>query len=263
MSIRSTPWPAGVPSWTDLMAPDVPAACAFYGAVLGWTFTEPDEQYGGYVVASYDGSAAAGIGPVMPGARADWTLYFASDDADATAQAVRDNGGMLHREPADVGPLGRMVIAADPAGATFGVWQAGTHLGAEVVNQAGGLVWEDLRSTNPDAARAFYSAVFGFRNDAMPMAGPAYQTFSLPDEEAPMGGMGDMMGADDKPSHWLVYFGVADINAAVTAATEHGGTVATAPFETPFGQMAGVTDPGGALFWTVEMGAADLPDRSS
>ena len=233
MSIRSTPWPAGVPCWTDLMAPDVPAACAFYGAVLGWTFAEPEEQYGGYVVASCDGSVAAGIGPVMPGARADWTLYLASDDADATAQAVRDNGGTVLRDPADVGPLGRMVVAQDPAGATFGVWQAGTHLGAEVVNQAGGLVWEDLRSTDPDAARAFYSAVFGFRNDPMPMAGPAYQTFSLPKEEAPLGGMGDLMGADDKPSHWLVYFGVADSQATEAVAIAAGKFEAQPPMIMP------------------------------
>ena len=63
--------------------------------------------------------------------------------------------------PGDVGPLGRMLIAADPTGAVFGVWQAGTHIGAGLVNRPGGLVWEDLRSPEPERARAFYRSVFG------------------------------------------------------------------------------------------------------
>jgi len=42
----------------------------------------------------------------------------------------------------NVGPLGRMFIAADATGATFGVWQAGAHIGAGLVNEQGGLTWE-------------------------------------------------------------------------------------------------------------------------
>ena len=84
MSRRSTPWPAGVPCWPDLNVPDVPAAAAFYATVLGWTCPEPDPDYGGYVIASVDGAAAAGIGPqTMPEIRPAWTLYIATDDADA------------------------------------------------------------------------------------------------------------------------------------------------------------------------------------
>lgn len=35
MPTRTSPWPAGVPCWVDLTVSDVPAAQAFYGAVLG------------------------------------------------------------------------------------------------------------------------------------------------------------------------------------------------------------------------------------
>lgn len=41
MSTRTSPWPAGFPCWTDLMAPDVDAAKEFYGSVLGWTYSRP------------------------------------------------------------------------------------------------------------------------------------------------------------------------------------------------------------------------------
>ena len=80
------------------------------------------------MVGSGRGAPAGGVGPQQsPGQPAAWTLYLAGDDVDATARAVTDAGGQVLVEPGDVGPLGRAVIAADPTGAAFGVWQAGTH----------------------------------------------------------------------------------------------------------------------------------------
>jgi predicted enzyme related to lactoylglutathione lyase len=264
MSLRTSHWPAGVPCWTDLTVPDVPAAVAFYSAVLGWSFSEPTEEFGGYVIGSVGGAAAAGIGPQQqPDMPAAWTLYFASDDADATALAVKDAGGQVLLEPGDVGPLGRMFIAADPSGAVFGVWQAGTHIGAGIANEPGGLAWEDLRSSDPDAARAFYSAVFGFTTQALEMAGPDYTTFHSRDGEPPLGGMGGMMGAPEgTPSHWLVYFGAQDVAAAAGAVQGAGGRVLAPPFDTPFGQMAAVSDPAGAAFLIVDTAATPQPDRA-
>jgi uncharacterized protein len=139
MTIRTARWPVGVPCWTDLTAADVDAAKAFYSDVLGWSFTDPDAEYGGYSIAVTRDAAAAGIGPQQPGAPMAWTLYFASDDADETAAAVGEQGGTVLLAPGDVGELGRMFIAADPSGAAFGVWQAGTHIGAGIVNEPGGL----------------------------------------------------------------------------------------------------------------------------
>lgn len=235
------------------MTPDVAAAQRFYGPVLGWTFSETDAEYGGYTIAMVDGGAAAGIGPLQGDAPVAWTMYFASDDAYATAAAVTANGGSVLSPVSDVGPLGRMCIAMDSTGAVFGVWQAGEHLGAEAVNRPGGLTWEDLRSTDPAAAQAFYTAVFGHRWEPMEMAGPDYGTFHRGDEEAPLGGGGGMMGAPEgTPPHWLLYFGVADADAAVAAARAGGGTVPADPFDTPYGRMATVIDPAGAVFSIVE-----------
>lgn len=252
MTIRTERWPAGVPCWVDLMTPDVHAAQAFYGQVLGWTFQAADEEYGGYVVAEVDGGAAAGIGPLQPGASPAWTLYIASEDADKTAASITENGGTVLVPPGDVGPNGRMVIASDPTGAVFGVWQAGVMIGASAVNEPGGITWEDLRSPDPDSARTFYGAVFGHRFDAVPGAPDDYTTFTPSGQENPVGGMSGMMGAGSAPAHWLVYFGVADIAASVAAAGQAGGAVVSDGIETPWGKMAGITDPDGALFWVVE-----------
>jgi predicted enzyme related to lactoylglutathione lyase len=264
MSIRTSPWPAGVPCWADLTVPDPAAAKAFYAGVVGWTFADSGDEYGGYVIAQVGEAAAAGIGPLpAPDLPSAWTLYFASDDVDATAAAIPAAGGTVLLPPGDVGPLGRMCIAADPSGAVFGVWQAGVHIGASVTNEPGGLLWEDLRSTDPAAACAFYSAVFGHLTAPFEMAGPDYSTFSRPGEDGPLGGIGGMMGQEGIPSHWLVYFQVADADAAVAAVDGLGGTVLAPPFDTSFGRMAALTDPAGAVFWIAQPPPdAPRPDRA-
>jgi hypothetical protein len=264
MSMRTSPWPAGVPCWADLTVPDPEVAKAFYAEVLGWAFADAGDEYGGYAIAQVGQAAAAGVGPLpAPGTPSAWTLYLASDDVDATAVAIAAAGGTVLLPPGDVGPLGRMCIATDPSGAVFGVWQAGTHIGSSITNEPGGIVWEDLRSTDPEAVHAFYSTVFGYRTAPLEMAGPDYRTFSRPDEEAPLGGMGGMMGNEGIPSHWLVYFGVEDAEAAVAAADRRGGSVLAQPFDTPFGRMAAITDPAGAVFWIVQAApGTPRPDRT-
>ena len=94
-------------------------------------------------------------------------------------------------EPFDVPGNGRMTVATDPAGAAFGVWQAAGTIGAEIYDEPGGLTWTDARLTDPEAARAFYAAVFGYHYQALPGAPGDYLTFHL--GEAPLGGMGGMM----------------------------------------------------------------------
>ena len=264
MSTRTSPWPDGVPCWADVSATDVRASGAFYAAVLGWTVPEPEEQWGGYVTAEADGRTAAGIGPLQDGSPASWTLYLATDDVDGTAAQAVERGGAVLAPVMDVGPLGRMAILADPSGAPFGVWQAGTMIGAAVVNEPGGLVWEDLRSTDPEAARSFYGALFGYDYELLEMAGPDYATFRLPTEPHVLGGMGGLMGLPDGTrSHWLVYFQVADADAAVAAAEGAGGTVVDPAADTPFGRMACLADPDGATFMVVTTDPAQPgPDRS-
>ena len=256
---RTTPWPVGMPGWVDVMTSDIPGAQAFYSGLLGWTFGEGDPNYGGYSLAEVDGIAVAGMAPVMEAMPPAWTLYFSTDDVRAGAERITAAGGSLYGEVMDIGTAGSMVVAADPAGATFALWQAGDHAGTGVYNEPGGLAWEDLRSTDPDAAKAFYTAVLGWDYQPLEMAGPDYATFHRPGDEAPMGGLGGMMGMEGFPSHWIVYFGVPDVDAAVAYAEAHGGHVLSPGFDTPFGRMAALTDPYGASFWVTAPNAGATP----
>ena len=49
-----------------------------------------------------------------------------------------------------------MAVIADPTGAVLCLWQPGTNIGAEVVNEPGALTWADIATTDAAAAQAFY-----------------------------------------------------------------------------------------------------------
>lgn len=249
MPFQDSPWRAGTPCWTDLAVPDVARATEFYGAVIGWSFADTGEEFGHFQICQTKGKAAAGIGTIMAeGQPSAWTLYFATDDADASAKLVADNGGAVLAGPMDIPGAGRMAVCADPTGCAFGLWQAAGQIGAEIHSEPGSLVWEDGRVTDVPAARAFYAAVFGFGYDEVPgMALAEYASFGP--AERPWGGLGGMMGAPaGTPGHWLVYFGVADVDDAVAAAGQRGGSVLSPAIDTPFGRMAILADPFGAVF---------------
>lgn len=259
MPVRTDPWPAGTPCWVDLAVPDVAAATAFYGSVIGWTFVDTGEEFGHYHIARTEDRAAAAIGPVMQeGQPTAWTVYVASDDADATAKLITESGGTVLAPPFDVPGNGRMLVALDTCGGAFGVWQAGGTIGSEIYGEPGSFVWSDTRLTDPDAGRDFYSAVFGYTYEPVPgVPASDYSVFQVGGTVA--GGMGGMFGAPEgTPSHWLAYFGVPDVDAAVAAAEKAAATVLMPPQDTPFGRMAILTDPFGATF-AVHGGMADEP----
>ena len=248
MTIRTSAWPAGTPCWAELSVPDVDTAKTFYESVIGWQWKEPGPDDGGYSMATVNGHEVAAIGPMQaPDQPAQWLLYIASDDVDTTAKAIGDNGGSILLPARDVGAYGRMLVATDPTGATFAVWQAKDHIGAQLVNEPGGITWEDLRSTDATVAQDFYCNVFGFELQTIEMAPGDYRTFHLAGNPAPLGGMGGSLGQQTQ-SHWVVYFSVPDVDRSVETVIDGGGTVIQPPFDTPFGRMAGVTDPFGAFF---------------
>jgi predicted enzyme related to lactoylglutathione lyase len=247
MTIRETNWPSGTPCWVDLAVPDVPAATMFYRVVLGWSFVDTGPETGHYTVCRTFRRAAAAIGPgVAPGQPAAWTIYLASDDADATAKLIVEYGGTLLVEPTDIADNGRMCVAADTSGGVFGVWQAIETIGLEITDEPGSLVWTDARLTDPVVGKDFYAAVFGYEYQPVPGAPDDYGTFLVGDRVA--GGMGGMLGQGGAPAHWLAYFSVDDVDATVADALTVGATVAGDPQDTRFGRTALLVDPFGATF---------------
>jgi predicted enzyme related to lactoylglutathione lyase len=242
--------PPGTPSWVDLGSADLDASVAFYSGLLGWHAEDLGPEAGHYRMCSVDGLNVAGIGPLMmEGQPPAWTTYVNVADADAGAAQVRGAGGTVLAGPMDVMDQGRMVMVADPTGAVLGLWQPLAHRGADLVNEPGSLVWNELNSRDPAAAETFYPRVFGWGSETNPMGDVGEYTEWTVDGRT-VGGMLPMPAQVPAavPSHWLVYFAVGDCDQAVTTATALGASVLQPPFDIPPGRMAVLVDPGGATF---------------
>jgi predicted enzyme related to lactoylglutathione lyase len=238
----------------ELSSPDTDASAAFYGALLGWSATEPGavEETGGYRMFEQEGKSVAGLmGHMQPGQPTAWSTYISVADADATAETVKANGGSVLVEPMDVMDIGRMAFFGDPAGAAFGVWQPKAFEGADLVNEPNSLCWNEVYTRDAEAGKAFYPAVFGW-TAARPEFEGAPQSYTIWERDGhPVGGM--MQMSDEHfppqiPPHWAVCFAVADADATIEKARELGATVTHGPEDMPFGRFAGFIDPQGASF---------------
>ncbi|KAA2252973.1 VOC family protein [Solihabitans fulvus] len=247
-----TSYSQGTPTWIDLSTPDIEASKKFYGALFGWDFEVGPPETGGYTNAQLQGKNVAGLMQQMPDMSPPeagppvtaWSTYLASDDVDATAAAIEANGGRLMMPAMDVMDLGRMLVAFDPLGTMIGAWQAGRHKGAELANEPGTFVWNELATTDVAVARPFYAAAFGVE-----ISGPMSEDFDYTTFRSAGRDVGGIYPADEgTAAQWKVYFGVADTDAAAKTATDNGGTVVSEPTDTPYGRMATIRDPQGAMF---------------
>ena len=155
-------YPNGVPSWIDLGTSDLPKARAFYGDLFGWDIQEGPPEAGGYSIAHLRGKPVAGLGPQQNPGPPYWTVYINVDSADAIVTTMADNGGQVFMPPFDVMDVGRMAIGADPTGAVFGLWEPRQHKGAGIVNEPNTFSWAELVTDDVDAAKSFYTSVFGW-----------------------------------------------------------------------------------------------------
>ena len=265
---------AGVPCWIDTSQPDPAAAVAFYRDLFGWEIEDvmPADAEGSYFTARIRGGNVAAIGSITEGAPpvATWNTYVWVDSAEETAAKVKDAGGQILVEPMDVFDAGRMAVFSDPEGAVFAVWEPNRHRGADVVNEAGSLNFNNLNTHDANAAKSFYGAVFGW--GTMPMGGGA-EAWTLPGygdhlerlnpgTRERMGAMGapggfiDVVatiaplpdGHDDVRPHWGVTFAVDDADATAEKAFALGGKILAPPFDAPWVRMSIIADPQGATF---------------
>jgi uncharacterized protein len=113
----------------------------------------------------------------------------------------------------------------------------------------GQFCWWDLSTTNPSAARDFYTALFGWTPRDIPMGEGAVYTMLEKDgkQAAALSGMQPELAAQGVPSHWSSYIGVENADATVAKAKELNATVLAEPFDVMTeGRMAVLQDPTGA-----------------
>jgi predicted enzyme related to lactoylglutathione lyase len=109
----------------------------------------------------------------------------------------------------------------------------------------GKIGWAELITSDPDAAIAYYTQLFGWTTEPFPMEQGEYTMFKH--DGAPFGGV-MKTPQPGVPTHWLNYVVVEDIHASVAKSTELGGAVCLEPMAiSGVGQVAVVKDPQGAV----------------
>jgi predicted enzyme related to lactoylglutathione lyase len=240
-----TEYSSGTFCWADLATPDVESAKAFYSGLLGWEFDRMDSGAASdYVVARRGGARVAGLHEAAD-QPPHWNNYVTVEDADVVARRAEQLGGSVFAGPFDVLSAGRMAAISDPQGAMVIAWKPAGLVGAEVVNEPGAMTWNDLLTSDVEAARAFYAALFGWKVDPVPESDGRYWVIEGPD-----GSNGGMMPlpAEGIPPFWQPCFAVESLEAAQATVRELGGRVVTEPMAVPSGAFVAVLDPLGAAF---------------
>lgn len=248
-------FPQGTPIWVDLQSSDQAAAAAFYRRLFDWEVSPASAETGGYSIATLRGVPVTAIGPLPAtfpeGSASVWTSYFAVGDIAASTAAAEATGGTVLLPPGELAPGVLLAVVSDPAGAVFGLWQK-TEAAQDspwLREEPGAVDWLELVENGCDASYPFYESVLGVGVSQLEMGDTLYTLFDV--GEASVAGAYEP-GGDVHP-HWLVYFSVADLDAATVRLTELGGAVrgerATAP---GVGRWVGAVDPFGGAFALLE-----------
>ena len=109
--------------------------------------------------------------------------------------------------------------------------------------------WADLATTDTDAGKAFYSALFGWDYQDRPIAEGVYYTMFQKDGHhvAALSPLQPEQQAQGMPALWTSYISVDDLEGTVARVAELGGSVLTGPMDVfEEGRMALIMDPTGA-----------------
>lgn len=242
--------PDGAPIWIDLATSDPQRSKDFYSQLFGWTFEDKGPDFGDYVNFSRNGVLVAGMLPnLQPDTPDGWTTYLSTPDAKATVDAVLAAEGTVLMEADEVGDLGSLAVVNDPSGAVVGIWQPEKHRGYGLSNEDGTPAWMELLTHDYSAAVRFYRRAFGWETTVMSdTADLRYTVFEKDgDQYAGIMDASEFLPAD-VPSYWQVYFQTDHLDAALVTVESLGGSVPEPAADTPYGRMAGATDPTGARF---------------
>ncbi len=241
----------------ELVTPDIVRAKQFYGELFGWTFH--DMQSGGavYTEASLYGRPVAGLiqKNVAAGEHRQpaWLGFIASGDVDAVKKTALERGAKMLFAPHNLPDRGREAIFSDPQGAVFAVLASSSGDPADVLAVPGEWIWSSLITSDPDAAAAFYQALFDYEVFELP-ASPGTEHLMLASENYARASANSLpMEKAITPPHWLNYVRVENAPKMAEKVIALGGKVLVdARVDRHGGKVAVVSDPSGATFGLIE-----------
>lgn len=228
---------AGKFTWFELITHDPDKVAAFYGDLLGWTFT-PYPENNQYLIIENEGHEIGGVVVVSSrsmGSR--WLSTLSVNDVDQAALRVRKLGGSLLFGPAEFDERGRFAQVGDSQGADFIILKT-RHGDPKRPDPAlGGIVWIELFTRSVEEAASFYRGLIAY--EVIPSEESAEHHYFTVGGKI-RGGVTELEWDDVKPT-WLPFVGVDNLRETVLKVIDSGGTV-LAHTET----AAVILDPGGA-----------------
>ncbi len=235
--------------WHELHTQNRPRAQKFYAQLVGWETKEvpmgPGEPY---TLCLLGGKDHAGITKSMAPASVPphWLAYIAVDDVDTSAARAQELGGTQLRAPMDIPEVGRFSVVRDPTGAAFALFKSNKAYPEEPKTPpVSSFCWEELLTSDPEAAAKFYAGLFGYTVDSMDM-GPmgTYRILKSGDKQR----AGIMKMPPGVPhAHWLTYLAVKNVDESTRNARELGAKVMVQPQDIPnIGRFSAIDDPTGA-----------------
>ena len=155
--------------WHDLVTSDVERAKRFYQDLLGWTYEiEHAETFAwtghpaDYPLIVVGEAAHGGFVDLGPGTRSHWLAFVAVDDVDRVATRAVRLGADLLKGPFDIPGVGRASVVQDSRGAIVCPYRK-SHA---FPPPSGVFVWDELVTSCPKHAEAFYADLFGWQAES-------------------------------------------------------------------------------------------------
>jgi predicted enzyme related to lactoylglutathione lyase len=126
-------------------------------------------------------------------------------------------------------------------------------MGERTSYEPGTFSWAELVTSDADAAKRFYTSLFGWEYDDMPI--PDSPPYSMAKRDGQT--VAALYPSDEQPPHWNCYVTVESADDAAAKAKELGANVIAEPFDVmDAGRMAVFTDPTGAALCVWQAGTS-------
>lgn len=247
--------PNGTPTWLEYTADGLEPSIRFYERLAGWSIEDADEISPDYHAAVNVEGRVAGMMDTTNMGSSDvdscppmWDVYLAVDDIGARLTKVRAAGGQVVLEPREMPGVGTFALVRDSIGCLVGLWEDGGFEGFPDAMSAGNPCWFEIMSMDVDETRRFYTEVFDVDYPAMPGdEGPSY--FTNGDAATATSGLCDAQDwfPEGTQSFWRWYLAVDSADDAAALTEQLGGKVLDGPMDTPYGRVASIADPAGAI----------------
>ena len=229
--------------WHDHVSNDPEKAIRFYSELLGWESEIFKTGDADYPMIKANGATHGGFGPSQGGAPPHWMGAIGVEDVDEAARKAEAAGASVVVPPTGIPETGRFAVLTDPQGAVFSVYSSASE---DWSPSEGVFVWDELHTTDVDAARAFYGELFGWSANDQDMGDFTYTIFESGGEQR-AGAMPEPSGG--LPPMWMTYIGTDDVDATCKRAEELGAQKHAGPDDIPgVGRFAVLSDPTGAVF---------------